>query len=90
MTPPEKDRFYRLVRGSLAYGDNLRAFADRAQISRSTIYSWFDPKRGNDPEWESLRRVAAELDMPMWRLVQEIEEEPSRISTLRTRGRIAG
>ncbi len=76
MTPPERLRFYKAIRGRLEVGDSVAQFAARAELSRSTMYSWTGGKI--DPEWESLRRVASELRLPMWVLVREIELEPAK------------
>ena len=60
-------------------GDSLKQLAIRANISRSTIYSWTSGRI--DPEWETLRRVASGLDMKLWELVREIEMEPHEVPT---------
>ncbi len=76
MTPQERDRLYKAVHARLSRGDSVKALADRAGLSRSTLYSWTSPRpiRGWDPEWESFRRLADSLDMRMWELVREVED----------------
>ncbi len=76
MTPPERERFYKAIRGRLGQRDSMSKFAARTYVSRTTIYKWTAGKA--DPEWESLRRVAEELGLPMWVLVREIELKPPR------------
>ncbi len=76
MTPQERDRLHKAVHARLSRGDSVKALAERAGISRSTLYTWTSPvqRRGWDPEWESFRRLADSLDMRMWELVREVED----------------
>ncbi len=74
MSPSERSRLYRAIRGRLELGDSIAQFADRAFLSRSTLYSWTGGQI--DPEWESLRRVAVALHLPLWVLVREVEITP--------------
>ena len=76
MTPAERSRLYKAIRGRIGRGDSMAQFSDRADLSRSTMYSWTGGRI--DPEWESLRRVAMTLGMPMWVLVREIELTPPK------------
>ncbi len=76
MTPPERSRLHKAIRGRLEQGDSVSKFADRAGLHRTTLYKW----TGGwiDPEWESLRRVADELGLPLWVLVREVELTPPK------------
>lgn len=76
MTPIERDRLHRAVRARIGIGDTMTALCERADISRSSFYSWTtsNQKVRSDPEWETFRCLAEALGMRMWELLREIED----------------
>ncbi len=76
MTPPERSRLHKAIRGRLEKGDSVSKFADRAGLHRTSLYKWTSGQM--DPAWESLRRVADGLGLPLWVLVREVELTPPK------------
>ena len=79
MRDAERDRLHRAIHARLHRKEYIKDLAERAGLSRTTIYSW--TAGPIDPEWESLRGIATALGMRIWELVREIEVDPSEIST---------